>query len=245
MPEDTGIQLGDDLFTDGKIDSIADSTEVETIAPTVIEKVKVGDSEYTQDELNRFVGLGKLASEAETKYNTKIDRVYQEFTKSRQEIKDLQEKYETALKNSTNPISPEDKARSIKEAQQAARELGIPTMEDLDAFYERKRAAEKLLDAATSMENEIDGSDGRPKFEKMKVMQYMIDNGVNDMKTAYKIMNEEALDVWKETQLGKNKKPGITNPKVVSAGGGKQPTDVKVTKDNLSELVSQALEGGF
>ena len=46
-----------------------------------IEKVKIGEQEYTQEELDRYVKLGKLAQEAEDKYNTKLDRVWPEYTK--------------------------------------------------------------------------------------------------------------------------------------------------------------------
>jgi hypothetical protein len=62
------------------------------------QKIKVGEKEYTQDELNTLVGLGQIAQEVETRYNTKIDRVYPEFTKSQQKLKTYESEIETLRK---------------------------------------------------------------------------------------------------------------------------------------------------
>ena len=39
-------------------------------------KVKVGEKEYTQDELSKLVGLGEIGAEAEEKFNVKLDKVW-------------------------------------------------------------------------------------------------------------------------------------------------------------------------
>ena len=61
-------------------------------AETEPEKIKLGEKEYTQDELSKLVGLGETANELETKWNTKIDRLYPEYTKATQERKELEDK---------------------------------------------------------------------------------------------------------------------------------------------------------
>ena len=53
-------------------------------------------------------------------------------------------------------------------------------------------------------------------------------------------MHEDALDSWKEQQLGKTKKPGLVT-ETSSSAGSKRPAEVKVTRDNLNQLVSEAL----
>jgi len=47
----------------------------------VTQNYKFGEEEYTKEQLEELVSFGKLAKEAEERYNTKIDRVYPEFTK--------------------------------------------------------------------------------------------------------------------------------------------------------------------
>lgn len=242
-------QLSKSLYPDGdQVETIVDNTT--TIAPTET-KIKVGEKEYTQEELASLVSLGEMGREVETKYNTKLDRVYPEFTKKSQALAEA-EKQLNEFKNNQPKINvPENEDQAIREAKEAAKRLGIVTVEEFEdllgrsykKFYEQERAAEKLLDTASTLEKEIDGADGRPKFDKLQILEFMRDNGVQDMMTAYKIINESKLDAWKESQLNKVRKPGATTSTVSTAGASKQPEQVRVTRDNFDQLLAEALEG--
>lgn len=223
----------------------AEPTETE---PTeIVEKVKVGEAEYSQEELNRLVGLGKLAQEADTKYNTKIDKVWPEFTKKSQRLTELEKEVET-LRASQAPKLPENEEQAIKEAKEAARKLGIVTSDDFDEYldkkftqrYQTERQAERLLDEGMKFEKDIDGSDGRPKFVLTDVLEYMRDNmgGQGNLETAYKLMHETQLDTWREQQLNKSKRQGMTTA-TIPGGSIKEPSSVKVTNDNLDQLVAE------
>ena len=72
------------------------------------------------------------------------------------------------------------------------------TADDVRTFYAEQRAAEKLLDRTEKLESDFNGADGRPKFEKIAILEYMRDNGINDPELAYKIKYEKELDAWKE-----------------------------------------------
>jgi hypothetical protein len=217
------------------------------------EKIKVGEKEYTQEELNSLVSLGGIAKELEDKWHTKIDTVYPEYTKGQQKIKELEEtkkKYDEIIVKQNKPAIPED--QQIAEARKILREQfhvvfeeDLPqkalTKEDFPTFYKQQREAEKLLDEADTMEEEIDGKDGRPAFKKLDVLQYMADNGIPNLKTAYSLMYETQLDAWKEQQLGKVKKGGITTMEGATAGGRKEPEQPKTAK-NVEELAQQLHE---
>jgi len=58
----------------------------------VVQNYKFGEEEYTQEQLEELVNFGKLAKEAEEKYDTKIDRVYPEFTKKSQKLKEYEQR---------------------------------------------------------------------------------------------------------------------------------------------------------
>ena len=213
------------------------------------EKIKVGESEYSQEDLSRLVGLGKLAEESESRFNTKIDRVWPEFTKNQNELKQLREEKEQweSQKKQQEEV-PEDLA--LQQARQAAKKVGIVTddlFEDLldKSFrqrYVRERAAEKLLDEAADLENKYNGSDGRPKFNSDEILQHMQDTGIRSPEKAYKDRYEPQLDAWKEQQLRQANRPGLVTNTTTTAGG-KVPPVVKITKENINELVAQGLRG--
>lgn len=225
------------------------TTEAEPSEP--VEKVKVGEAEYTQEELNKLVGLGKLAVEAETKYNTKVDKVWPEFTKKSQRLSELEKELEDLrAKQVKTETLPENEEQAIKEARAAAKKLGIVTDEDFEdrmgkvfnRYYQEERQAERLLEQGQDFEKKIDGSDGRPAFVLVDVLEYMRDNmgGQGNLETAYKLMHEEQLDKWRETEIGKSKKQGMTTA-TIPGGTIKTPPTVKVTEDNLDQLVSEMI----
>ena len=87
--------MADDFYKDEEVtEEVENKEEPETI--------KVGDKEYTQDELQKIVGLGEIGLEAEEKYKTKIDRVWPEYTKGQQRLQDLERKVEEYEKEQTD-----------------------------------------------------------------------------------------------------------------------------------------------
>jgi len=212
------------------------------------EKVSVGGKEYSSQELESLVGLGQIAKEVETSQNTKIGNLYPEFTRSRQELKSVREELE-ALKAQAEQRTklPENEEQAIKEARDAAKKLGLVSVDDFKEvlgkhyrdFYVQERAAEKLLDDVMGLQGEVDGSDGRPAFVAEDILEYMRDTGVKSPKAAYSLKFEGELLKWKEQQLTKAKKPGMATMETMP--GVKQPAEVKITKDNIHQLVSEAL----
>ena len=79
----------DEFLEKEDVEENPEETTEEPAAEKEAEKVKLGEEEYTKEELDRFVKLGKIGVEAEEKFDTKIDKVWPEFTKTRQELKEL------------------------------------------------------------------------------------------------------------------------------------------------------------
>lgn len=217
------------------------------------EKIKLGETEYTQAELNEMVGFAKTVREQEAKYNTKFDKVWPEYSRSQTELKRLQTELEEARK--TKVEIPQDEQVQIEEAKKAAKKLGILTKDDLaelgiltrqdfEQNYKVQRATERLLEDADKLEKEINGGDGRPAFKKADILQYMNDTGIQNMEVAYKIKYENELDAWKEGKLAGAKKGGM-NTMESGPTVNKGPKDVKITKDNLNALVAEAMAGKF
>jgi len=210
------------------------------------DKIKIGEKEYTQEELQNLVGIADKTIEIEKNLNTKIDRVYPEYTKATQRNKELEERLNEIKTRGQG--SQELDADSIRQAKEAAKKIGIVTDDGVAEFvqknfrqmYMRERAAEKLLDDCEDFEKEINGEDGRPKFKTEEILQYMKETGIRNPEKAYKDKYEKEVDSWKEAKLGLAKKPGMIT-EAGSTAGGKEPARVPVTKDNLQELIRESL----
>jgi len=226
------------------------------VTSEVPQSIKLGDKEYTQEELQEAVGARNMVKELEEKWDTKIDKVYPKFTQNstrlkevENELNELKQKQSTADNKPIDEIDEETKA----EAKRAARKLDLLTKDDLtdlgyiskddfQRYYKDQRESEKLLDNMNSMQKDIDGEDGRPAFKTQEVLEYMSENRLVNPEIAYKLMNEGALDSWKEKKISEVKKPGLVTD-TSSSVGVKLPPEVKVTKENRDAMLKAALRG--
>ena len=207
------------------------------------EKVKVGDAEYDSEELSQLVGLGKQYKEIETKYNTKLDKVWPEYTKSQNKIKELEE--ELAKRSQPDDISELTPEQKVKAKQALEQILGGPVMtqQEFRQAYLAERQAERLIEEAEDLAETYNGADGRPVFKTEDILRHMAETGIKNPEKAYKDKYEKELDAWREQQLNKAKKPGLYT-ETTTTSGTKQPTEVKPNRDNLSALIRQSLGGG-
>jgi len=217
-----------------------------------VQSIKLGDQEYSPDELEKLVNLGKIGLEVEEKYNTKIDRVYPEFTKKTQLLKEYEEKFAAIEEERSRPKLPENEQQAIEEARTAARKLGLVLNDDFETksqenlnkgfreLYLRERSAERLLEETSKLESEINGSDGRPKFKTEEVLEFMQENpGFKKPIDAYEAKYKAQTDEWRANQIVKAKRGIVTNND--NLGVDKQPADVKITSENLDAMIRESL----
>lgn len=214
-------------------------------------KIKLGEKEYDQDELSQLVGLGESAREAEKKYNTKLDKVWPEYGRSQTKVKELEQQLQELETQKQQPQQQSDlNPAEIAQAKEAARKIGLVTDDqfgerlekEFRKYYVQERAAEKLLEQCEKIEGEIDGKDGRPKFDKEDVLQHMAETGIRDPLRAYKDKYESDLDQWKEKKLNSMKKTGFITQE--QSTGNKMPANTKIDDKNLREAIEESLYGG-
>jgi len=211
-------------------------------APQEPSKIKVGEREYTQDELSSLVGLGETAREIETKQNTKLDRVFPEFTKSRQELKDLkgeleelrstQERFKQAVTGETEAPDPEAlKAQAIEQAKA----LGLLTADEARTIAREERQAERILEEIENL-NADAAETGKPKVDGRELLEYMQEEGLRSPSVAYKLKFEDQLNAWKQDKLNGIKQPGFETQTASTAGSKEPPTETeRLTKSNFGE----------
>lgn len=226
-----------------KIDKVQETSEEEVPETKAPEKIKVGENEYSQDELDKLVSLGKIGIEAEEKYQTKIDKVWPEFTKSRQEIKDLKEKMADVEKAETKAKEEAGEPLSETElrvkAREEAKKLGLMLDDDFDKMYAQRRQAEKLIEDTDLAVGEASEKYGI-KTDTESLLKHMQETGIRNPEKALKDMFEEQIDKWKEKELGKKKGSGLVT-ETASTAGSKKPKEIKTTKGTLSKHIREAL----
>jgi len=233
---------GDDFFKEEQTTEQVDNQEN-------IEKIKLGEKEYTQAELQEMVGIAEQTREIEKTLNTKIDKVYPAFTRTSQEKAALEARIKEMEEKAKIPSNLDE--NQVKQAREAAKNIGLVTKDDFAQYmqehfrtqYQQERQAERLLDECKDLEKEMDGSNGQPKFKTEEALRWMADNGGKSPRQAYKMIYEKEIDDYKQRELGKARRPGMVTETETMAGG-KEPTKVKVTRDNIDDLMREALGQG-
>jgi hypothetical protein len=230
--------------------------------PDVPEQITINGREYDPEDAAQLIELGSKWRKTETELNTPLDKVYPEFTKSRQELKEAREqlaerdqrleeftKQQEAAK--VKAETPED----IQNARKAARELGLldedvlkekgyMTRDQMKEFLAQEQTQRQLVEGVEKqgkqLEGEIDGSDGRVPFVYKAVLPYAATYKIDDLKEAYEQMNERANARWKEAQIEKENKGGLST--LQGGGGKKEPQRPKYTNDNIGAALGEWLD---
>ena len=212
--------------------------------PVVSDKIKLGEKEYSQEELQKLVGLGESAVNLETQWNTKIDKLMPEFVKKTQKLAEIEPEWEQLKKaKDEEENKPKPGAPTPEEKEQARRALvdilggEVVKKSDFDEIYAQRRAAERLLDDIDVVIGDAKEL-GKPETNKEDLLKHMQETGIRNPEKAYKDLFEEQLDKWKQDQVTKIKPSGINTEKG-SPAGGHQPEPVKVTKDNLESMLRE------
>jgi len=213
------------------------------------ERIKVGEAEYTQDQLAEMVGLATKAQEVEKNYG-KLDKFVADYGYRANKIGQLEKELEETKKaqlarkvDEQQQMTPEELKRY---AQQQAKDLGLLTQEDLnqnfDQMYVTRRAAERLVEDVESVVDEAKEK-GQPATTKEELLAYMQETGIRNPQKAYKDKFEAEIEKWKEEQTKKAVMPGLFSTSS-STAGAKTPPSVPITKDNLQALLHEQLSGG-
>ena len=216
--------------------------------PQAPETFKIGEKEYSQSDLSRLVGLGEKADELESKWDTRIDRLMPEYTKTTQELKAEREakigleKKIAEYEAQNRPQEQIGREEAVRQAKEEAKALGLVTTDDLDNYYQQRRAGEQLHQETLTVIEEAKAK-GHPEVDEVKLLQYMADNGIKNPRFAYKEMFEAEIDAWKEKQL-KELKPSGFQSQAASTAGGKEPEEIVVTSQNLKQLLKETFSRG-
>lgn len=225
------------------INEDAPTTEV---TPEVVEepKVKIGDVELAESEARDLLELGKIAKEAEEKYERPISKYWPEYTRTKQENEALKAELDKVKTQPTTvSADPQDPEAQRRQAIEAAEKLGLLHQGNIKGVVENIVAGYRLMDETRSV---LSGAkaDGKPVPAEDELLSYMEETGIKNPQTAYKVMYEEQLAKWNTEQMSKVKPKGMTTQES-STAGAKQPappapvTDEKALKSALSSIFNK------
>ena len=203
-------------------------------------KIKIGDKEFTEEELTRLVSLGQIAVEAEEKYDRPISKFWPEYTKSQQRIKELEEaeanrsKETERAKATPEQLSEEDmRDRAIEQAEK----LGLVHKGNVMNFINEAIQGQRLLDEVEVLvEDTI--AEGKPKTTVEDLVRYMSETGIRSPQDAYELKFKHELKALEASKLAEIKPEGLKTQESSEAGATKLPERTPLTKDNLQESVS-------
>jgi hypothetical protein len=220
--------------------------EIKEVVETKPETFKVGEEEYTQDQLNDLVGLGKIAREAEEKYNVKVEGIWPKFQQTinenvefrkAQEEKAKVEETETITKKAAEGAELTEEEQ-LQLAATKLKSMGFVSKEEINKEVSAILEGRDLLDQTQKFIKDQEVA-GNPKVSTEDLLGYMSENGLKKPEIAYKLKFEKELDAIKESKLSGIKKDQFVTE---SAGGGiKLPEQKPITRANLTEALSDAL----
>lgn len=229
-------------------------TNVPGQVQTELSKININGQEYDPTEAQSLIDLGRQTKEAEAKYNTSLDKVWPEYGRSQSTVQQLTRELSEAKTQLTEYQSKvnsgTDTKADLTEAREAATKLDINLdnyikRDELDKYLDQRDTVrdqvQKILSEADKLAGEISGKDGRPAFNKKAVLAYAQAYGISDLKQAYEDMHEDTLKNWKDEQIARETKPGLRTLKPTGAKG--EPEKVKVTDDNVKDLLKESLWG--
>ena len=221
--------------------------KVETNEQIAPEKIKLGEAEYSQDELDKLVGLGKKAQEIEKnhgsfdQYVSDYGRRSEEVGRYKKELEELKTKLtETAqAQPQEGGLSPEQIA-TAKTQLRAIYGDDVVTNKQFAQLFVTYRQSEKLIEECEDYEKEVDGTDGRPKFSKDAILNHMQTTGIKKPMAAYNDMFEKEIEAWKTAKLGEAKATRMVTQE--SAPLTKSPNEVRAKNENdLFKQITESL----
>lgn len=156
---------------------------------------------------------------------------YERFREVNDKYRQMEQRmaeYEAQLKQ-TAPVDQQTEA-----VKQQLKSLGFLTQDEVEARMRQEREDARVERELSSLETTYSGKDGRPKFNRSKVLEYALEHGIPNPEVAYKVMHEKELIDWHIKQAS-TKTSGVKT----EASDGSGSTQVGTTDDDLKAAIAK------
>lgn len=207
--ESSGQELGTQSQESDKETSSAETSETGVGAPVEPKTVNVSGREYNLSDIDQAL---ELAND--------YDRLGREYTRRTQQLAELEK---IVQGNKEQPKTD----FSDPETVDYLRKLGFVHNEELlkkEKELLDKEADKAMEDMLQELAQSYDGKDGRPKFDRNRVLDFCINRGLSNPEDGYKLMNWDAIKEW---ELRKVKSAPSAPPSSGGEGGAREPNPKK------------------
>lgn len=210
-----------------------------------LESIKLGEKEYSQDELNQLVDLGAKLQEFEDKQGQSFDEVVKSWGERGNQIGELKKKlseYESGqlqekIQNQGYQNLSQEEQDQL--ADQELKRLGYAKVDDLRTEIRQEMEAQRLIDDASDFIEEVK-EQGKPETTVAELLQEM-QRSEKSMEEAYEEMFPSRLKAWEEEQVERERPKGYVTDD--SPSGSKEPKPFKISRDNLGDAIEKSLSG--
>lgn len=131
-----------------------------------------------------------------------------------------------------NPATAPDSQTEAIKAQIKA--MGFVSQEEINAKLEEKEQDARVDRELSTLESKYDGKDGRPKFDRTKVLHFAVDNGIAKAEIAYKALHDKELTDWAIQQA-------VTKTRGIKTEGsdGSGSSQVGTTNEDLRAAIAK------
>lgn len=206
-----------------------DPKEDQTLSPSDEDQIEPENQdtiEGVDEDTDSDAAPGKKSAEA------RINELVSEVKSTKEELQRMKEDRKVPM-----PLTkPEQLTPQVQKAVEYLKNLGFTQTADVDSKVREIEDRMALNTEHVRLENSYDGADGRPKYSKGTVEEYMRQNGVFNPEVAYKAMHETELFDWalKKAEGSNKKRPFVERPGSSSASRD----DSTITRAKIAERVA-------
>lgn len=160
--------------------------------------------------------------------NNKNKALEKSIEEIRQEMEELKKPSEPQA-----PVSPEQEQQE-QQIREQLKKMGFISKEELELVEEDR----KLQSTLEKLETKYDGSDGRPKFDRVKVLSFAKEKGIADVDGAYNLLHQpELIDFAIKQAQGK------TKPVKSETSDGSGSSEAGTTRGDLIKAAQKGDKG--
>lgn len=214
------------------MDENTQNTGVENQVETEPTTASPSSDQTTQAPTTGVASTTDGGDEGKTVPYDRFKEVNEKYRQTEEKIKEL----ESRLNQNSQPPTPKAPTDPNEaKVKEVLKNYGFVSQEDVQAEINRLREDQVLEQKLSQLEKSYSGTDGRPKFDRQKIVEYAINNGIPDPELAYKALHEQELLNWHIEQAS-TKQAGVKTES--SDGSGS-----KTAGSSNDELMQKAMSG--
>ena len=236
MPEEIEHQEGADAGAGAEDKGGASEVAEQDSSIGVPDKFKGADDKETLANLSKGYSELEKQLSGQPKGSENFDKINERLEEMREMIK--------ATKESSNESGEDEYAKIQKDE---LRKQGVVFAEDLEKVREEAVKDTEFKSEIKTLEKELDGKDGRPKFDPKEIGSYALENNLTHLKPldVYRHKHFDTLMDWgAKKAIEKNKAPGSPEGGRTNKGEPKLSELSKIDDDKeLRNAIAASLEG--